>query len=250
MYYYKKKQCQTIEDIINQFPKELHTQSDKPKSKGEFSSPFRSTIPLLILVKDFPALLKPFGVDGDLIFEYETKPKYGIGKPSCSDLICVNENACLVIEAKRTEPKYTLVKKWLDGSENKKAVLTGWLDFINAYAKKTIVITDVLDIPYQAIHRVASACAMKKNVTKIAYFIFDPTADMEHYYKSILISLKRLIGNSIEYYYCFYNLDKSSTQTDLERRWTGGERNLGKEVIDGILQSKLMKIAEKATAND
>lgn len=242
MFNYKGTKCTSIEEFLDLFPQE---NSERENVTGEFSSPFRSTIPLIILYKDFPEFLNPFGIAGEYIFEYETKPKKGIGRASCSDLVGYDSKTCLVVEAKRTEPPYDLVEKWYDGSKNRKLVLEGWLEYINEYSGKNIKITDIMDIPYQAIHRIASACSMKKDVTRLAYFLFDLNDKEESYYKDVLRKLKRIIGNSVIYNYCLYKIEKHPLQGELEQRWMNGERNLEKEVKKGIIDSKLMKIVKK-----
>ncbi|GAB1455855.1 hypothetical protein MASR2M48_11620 [Spirochaetota bacterium] len=242
MYNFKEVSCNSVDDLLDLFPQENEEMINRG---GEFSSPYTSTIPLIILVKDFPELLDPFHIDGQQIFEYETKPKKGIGRASCSDLAVIDDFSCLIVEAKRTEPKYELVEKWFDHSKNRKLVLEGWLDFINEHTGKSIKIEDIMDIPYQAVHRTASACAVKKKNTKIAYFLFDINEEKGKYYKDILRKLKRLTGNTITYYYCLFRIKKTKTQLELEAQWDNGVRNLEKEVKTGIINSNLMKIVKK-----
>ena len=143
--------------------------------KGEFDSPFRSTIPLIELVYEEKLLkeLLGYGSNAKFVFEDETHIKKG--KASCTDLVIYDEEKSCFIEAKRTEPQYETVEKWLGTPKNinRKDVLNGWLEYIKERCKKNIQIQDVNDIVYQMVHRFASACKGKED-TELVYILFNP----------------------------------------------------------------------------
>jgi len=112
--------------------------------KNEFRSPYRSTIPLLVLFKS--EVWNNFGLIADsdkdnitYFFESETKVIKGKGRASCTDLMIISNDICIAVEAKRTEPPQASVKKWLGNSENKKCVLEGWFKIIEAKTKKQLI---------------------------------------------------------------------------------------------------------------
>ncbi len=93
-------------------------------------------------------------------FEFPTMNKKGKGKASMTDLMMFTDNHRIALEAKYTEyekSKYEPVSSWNEKNEdNKNDVLDGWL----SYMGKTKENIDGLgSIPYQLIHRIASAYA-------------------------------------------------------------------------------------------
>ena len=78
---------------------------------GEFESPYRSTIPLLSLMRDGQAVVQDvlvacgFAPNPDLHFEFTVPPKKGKGKPSHTDLMVCAGPVCMAVEAKWTEPQ-------------------------------------------------------------------------------------------------------------------------------------------------
>lgn len=113
---------------------------------GEFQSPFRSTIPLLALIKDsgsaLESLLDTLGVSlsPKFVFEHQVETRGGRGKPSHTDLMITSSDRAWPVEAKWTEPRYPTVAEWIAESErastpeearrkrkNRAAVANGWL---------------------------------------------------------------------------------------------------------------------------
>lgn len=148
----------------------------------EFSSPARSTLPLLSLLKDdepfLKALLGSMEMRGDsnLCLEYTVKPPKGIGKVSCTDLMAISGDSALAIEAKWTEDRYETVKSWLQkgsGSSNRQTVLDGWLGLLQQRSTLTLNPASFSDAVYQMVHRAASACDAG-NDPRMAYLIFSP----------------------------------------------------------------------------
>lgn len=235
--YFKDEKINSFNEIIDKY------------GKNEFKSPYRSTIPLLALFKS--EVWNNFGLiaesDKDNIkyfFESETKVIKGKGRASCTDLMIISNDICIAVEAKRTEPPYASVKKWLGDSENKKLVLEGWLEIIEAKTKKAIDIQLINDLPYQLIHRVASACYMKKNKTHIVYLVFDLNTTQKNYYLKSINSFSKLLNSSITIQLICFNIDKSEKQKKIELSWIDGNRDLSLDIIDSIKNSSLMKFIQ------
>ncbi|MBZ0328269.1 MAG: hypothetical protein K8F54_11730 [Altibacter sp.] len=237
MIFYNKQEINSIDLIYNKF------------NKNEFKSPRRSTIPLIVLFKHNQILSKELInlnsiTDIDYIFEYKISAVKGKGLPSCTDLMIEYSNDCIAIEAKRTEPPYEKVKKWLSNSSNKRLVVEGWLEIINNYTGLKIEISEIQDLPYQLIHRVASACSLMKLHTKIIYIGFDLNKRKSNYYLNCLECFSSILENKLDLYLYCYNIDKTEEQIQLERRWDLGERDLSKNIISGLQNDNLMKLSE------
>ncbi len=144
-----------------------------------------------------------------LCFEYGVSvPKgFGRGKASMTDLMIITPDHVIAIEAKYTEylkSKYEPLCKWLKDSknngfnENKLKVLAGWLKYIQDFGGIDILPKDDIqsfvedftkkgetqNIPYQLIHRIASACAVAKeraceNAVVIYQLFNDSDGEME-----------------------------------------------------------------------
>lgn len=117
----------------------------------------------------------------DYCFEYPT-PAYKnreIGKTlvysksSMTDLmILFKEDVRIAIEAKYTEyikeKEYTpILNNWYDNVDHRKAIIQCWIDYINQSGCSDIVSAEELlnnspELPYQFLHRTASACFMCK----------------------------------------------------------------------------------------
>lgn len=234
---YKETDCPTFDFLIDQFP-------DK-----EFKSPYRSTIPLLVLFCNRTNELNAFNdynkyVAPEFIFEHETPVKKGKGKPSCSDLVIETEEKAVVIEAKRTELRYIKVKDWLDNTQNKNDVLDGWIESINNQSDCDIKPKDIQEIPYQMIHRIASACSLKKKDITVVYMGFDLDKKKEEYYKSNLLVMSLLLKHRLNIFIADYKIHPSETQINLQEKWDSGVRDLSAEVRLGLINNELMEICE------
>ena len=115
----------------------------------------------------------------DKYFEFPTVVKGGIGKASMTDLMLLTDKFGIAIEAKYTEyngtRKYETVSEWSKKrkkTENAEAVLDGWLSYMG---KKRDEISNLDSIPYQLIHRIASAyavCVENKRTPVVVYQLF------------------------------------------------------------------------------
>jgi hypothetical protein len=92
----------SIEELLLEFP---------PRA---FASPFRSTVPLVSLVKDdWPILgliadsvgMRPSGIH----FEFQVAPPGVDGNPSQTDAMLLSDQCAIAVEAKWTEPRYETV---------------------------------------------------------------------------------------------------------------------------------------------
>jgi 3-oxoacyl-[acyl-carrier protein] reductase len=195
-------------------------------SEGEFASPYRSTIPLLSLVKDQCALLRKILTEFDvpdrasLHFEFKVDPIRGRGKPSHTDLMVRSEQRALAIEAKWTERPYDTVAVWIRkgatpthrrdatpvGHEaarnNRREVLAGWIDQLQRFAARELDPQDFTGVTYQMIHRAASACYDASN-PQLTYLHFvdahDRKRDSIDYCRRQLQHLHALLGHSSQF---------------------------------------------------
>ncbi len=238
MIYYKKQEITNFNELVSKY------------ILNEFKSPYRSTIPLLLLYKNRPNYFFNLIVQNDaalvdLIFEYETKVRKVEGRPSGTDLMINHPSVSIAIEAKRTEPQYEKVNSWLDESKNRKDVLNGWLEYINEYILEQISIRDILELPYQLVHRVASACSIKKKCTNVVYVGFDLNDAKKEYYKNNLNKFSKLLKRKINILFASFKINKSEEQIKLESEWEQGDRDLSVEIKNGIINNNLMSFIEE-----
>jgi len=246
---YKNQSLSSSQYLIRQYP------------PGEFDSPFRSTIPMLCFWRDpeaaFTEIARTIRIDPPqhmtLSFEYCVAAQKGNGRASQTDLMLISDQHSVAIEAKYTEPPYEKVKAWIGDSDNRRLVLEGWLDLINAKAIEGIVgVDEILDFPYQMIHRLASACFLDRPKNILVYQCFDLNQDKTDYY---LTNLEQLIGlfQMQETFSAFLTnqfMLKSSEYQQLQNRWNNGERRMSNAVLDsmkkedfiGFIEPKVLKI--------
>ncbi len=140
-------------------------------------------------------------------FEYPVPVNGGKGKASMTDLMILADRYAIAIEAKWTEckRKYETIKEWKKSGdvENHKKVLNGWIAYIDEYLKdrgsnwKMKTAEAIEEIPYQLLHRVASACYAAKERNKT---------------------------NAIVIYHLFYDTGKSGTESYMRNNYAN---NLG-----------------------
>lgn len=156
--------------------------------------------------------------DSKLYFEYgvSVPPGFGRGKASMTDLMIISKNQVVAIEAKYTEylnSKYEPLGKWLNESkslDNRRKVLAGWMQYIVKFGgidisheKDTLTFVNrfvnedgVNEIPYQLIHRIASACAVANEKSfKAAMVIYQLFYDKEN--KEKMESFSRVLKKAI-----------------------------------------------------
>ena len=218
---------------------------------SEFSSPARSTVPLLIYWKNIEKRVREFydyiniNVPNSVkaCFEYTVPVQSGKGKASHTDLMLLSQKHVVTIEAKYTEPRYDSVQKWLGHppSENKNQVLGGWLELIKRVTGIKLSPDVVFGSAYQLIHRTASACYPNAKNRFVVYQCFDLNAHKKSYYKEQLFKLSDLLSssNNLRFYLLNFPIIKSEAYMELESLWKGGQRRLEFPVKKGILKGTL-----------
>ena len=131
------------------------------------------------------------------------------GKASMTDLMILTSQCAIAIEAKWTECEsvYESIGKWKASgvAENHGKVLNGWKGYINTYLKGRvrgkITVTD--DMPYQLLHRVASACYVamlegKKKTATVIYHLFYSNEEecdkAKEFAKALENSVRKMFG--------------------------------------------------------
>lgn len=187
--------------VINQYKDIVRCYPD-----SEFDSITRSTVPSLLFWHGgeirITELARSLNLEPPssctIDFEHKVYPPKGIGKPSCTDVMITWDGVAVAVEAKFTEPPYENVSSWLNkGSENRIEVLDGWLDLISSRIEKSMRRDQVADIPYQMIHRLASACAKDEPLAVMLYQVFMPNHEKKQYYKNQLENLRQSFGKSV-----------------------------------------------------
>ncbi|HMV78689.1 MAG TPA: hypothetical protein PL048_02955 [Leptospiraceae bacterium] len=155
--YYGKSGKNDYNTIIDMFP------------KNSINSVRTSSLPLLAFWKEtnsrLKELLNSLQIENkekfSLCFEYPTSSG-GNGKASMTDLMIFSNSKKLAIEAKFTEigEQYELIRNWIvkGNKENRKEVLTKWIDIVKPFSQTELNIERMESIPYQFLHRTASAC--------------------------------------------------------------------------------------------
>ena len=219
-------------------------------SAEEFDSPTRSTIPLLEYwrspkeriqeLADKLSLPVPQRVRLD--FEHIVNPPRGKGRASQTDLMLISPQFRVAIEAKWTEPRYETVGSWLrNQSSNKKSVLQGWFDLLEERGAGPLLPHHVRDLPYQMVHRAASACHVDDVANRwLVYLVFDAMTTKQREYLRDLDGLREALGpaSSLGIALAECRIKPTPSLTDLRRRWDAGERHLHVPVLQGLRQGQ------------
>jgi hypothetical protein len=110
----------------------------------------------------------------------------------------------LAIEAKWTEQRYETVGDRIgrENTENRRQVMTGWLDLLQPHAARVLHVDDFHYAVYQMVHRAASAC-YKAERPQLAYLHFTPDPSgkgaTSAQYQSDLEHLQELLGNPAKF---------------------------------------------------
>lgn len=135
-----------------------------------------------------------------LCFEYPTKTQEGKGKSSMTDLMIINSNEKIAIEAKFTEyykikSNSGLIKNWKNkgNTENRIKVLGYWTSLIEKFSNGDL--TNIDEIDYQFYHRTASACKDAKSAVVIYQLFYNnKTKDDLDLYKNKLKEYVKIIN--------------------------------------------------------
>jgi hypothetical protein len=220
----------------------------------EFASPRCSTVPFLAYWCDAKGRLEEFsdsvGVSlsnsVQLDFEHKVPVQQGSGKSSCTDLMILSDGIAVAIEGKFTELRYKDVRTWLGQfpSQNRTDVLSGWLDLLGRSVNGDFSIDNFFNLPYQLIHRAASACYAGAKERWLVYQIFDATSENCQLYINDLSNLKSLVGMESGLRFCLVacTLMRSDQYANLEAMWDSGNRDLHKQVVAGLRSGDLLKV--------
>ena len=180
-----------------------------------------------------------------LSFEYRVPVAKGVGKPSCTDLMLLSADCAAAIEAKFTEPRYETVGDWLgpDPSANRIAVLEGWLDLVGSVANCALSVDDVRDLPYQLIHRAASACTLNRPRHLLAYLVFGTCPP---HYAHDIAALRDLFGPSSRLSALCLEcpLGRVPEFDNLERAWIAGDPGLVERIRAALSRGPLFQFGK------
>lgn len=150
-------------------------------SPTDLKSTKTSTIPFLnhwkVTEEAARSLKEALGLASEpttLAFEYPT-PSAGKNKASMTDLMVWGNGWKVAIEAKYTEvtTSYETVGKWNAAqTANRSDVAAHWLKMIAPYSQTKLDEQLVRDVPYQFLHRTASACYEIPQRAYVAYQVF------------------------------------------------------------------------------
>lgn len=226
----------------------------------EFDSPTRSTVALLDYCRSPEQCMRELhtalglSVPARVLlnFEYTLSPRRGIGKPSQTDLMVISRpELAIAIEAKWTEPRYETVGTWLGDSPNRSEVLRGWCELLEQRGAKKDLEEDLHRLPYQMVHRAASACHVKDvSSCWVVYLVFKPTASKRSEYLADLTCFRDVLGSrsSLGIALAECSIEQSESLIELRRRWDdAGERQLNVPVrqclkTGGLLRAQLEQV--------
>lgn len=212
-----------------------------------------SSIPLVqFWQKTEEHLLKLFeeiGLSSDntiLCFEYPTKPQEGKGKSSMTDLMIINSNAKIAIEAKFTEynkikSNSGLIKSWKNkgNTENRIKVLGYWTSLIKRFSNGDL--TNIDEIDYQFYHRTASACKDSKSAFVIYQLFYNnKTKDELEKYKNKLMEYVKLINPNESLH--FYIWEVKVLQKNEIQLGNNPFLEMKEHSVYEILESKISKV--------
>jgi hypothetical protein len=223
------------------------------------ASPFRSTVPLVALVKDqWPLLHSILSVCGlsatdvGMHFEFTVKSPRGDGRPSQTDAMVLAESMAIAVETKWTEPRYPTVADRLNrggASESQRDFLTGWLDLLSPVAKKPLHLDSFSDVVYQMMHRAASAClpGLRSSLVYLHFVTVSATRSHPRHYRKDLTHLHSLLGCPAGF--PFYLVELPMTLTTQFRKIEGlkkGTRETDRAVRSALLSGGLFEFGEPA----
>ncbi len=196
--------------------------------KDEFYSPFRSTIPLLDLIKNGKEMLRELihelGVKEEHTYhlEYRVKPSAVRGTPSHTDLLVQGKDHVLGIEAKWTEKRYERVERWVKKGKNpnnRKVVLQGWVNIFKEFLNNPLSIEGMNNQVYQMVHRAASVCSCTTNPI-LAYMQFTEALQLkkDSYIYQDLSSLWSVLGHpeSFPFYFVQVLIEPNQAFREIE----------------------------------
>jgi hypothetical protein len=178
-------------------------------------------------------------------FEHPVGPTLGRGKPSYTDLMILAPATAIAIEGKYTEPAYETVGAWLrePRDQNRCDVLRGWLDLLNRATGAGLTLDVVVHLPYQLVHRVASACYPDARHRAVIYQVFD---DMHRErYLDELRSLRALVKTpALKLAVLSTPAVPGERYSRLLAQWDAGERKMARVVRSALLDGQAFTFTE------
>ena len=231
----------------------------------EFNSPWRSTIPLVEFWRSPEKRVRELSHSLGLVvptsvrlgFEHTVSPPRGRGKASHTDVMVASSQFVLAIEAKWTEPRYEVVGDWLGDSTNRAEVLRGWCDLLQQRTTDRVDANDLATLPYQMVHRAASACdeAGPESNCWLVYMVFNAEGNSLRDCRADLRGLRQALGpgSSLGIALAECSVDQSNVLLDLQGCWSKGARALAKPVREslrsgGVLLASLERVHLLASA--
>jgi hypothetical protein len=220
---------------------------------ADLDSPRRSTVPLVAYWQNPIARLTrlqdqlgfpPFA-SASFSFEHPVNPSLGRGKPSYTDLMILTPTTAIAIEGKYTEAEYEKVHAWLHDprDQNRCDVLRGWLNMLEMVTGARLTIDSVLHLPYQLVHRAASACFQSTTHRAVVYQVFD--AAHRQRYLDTLQHLRILLATPTLKLGVFATpASPTRRYSDLLACWDAGERRMAREVRSALLDGQAFTFAE------
>ena len=101
-------------------------------------------------------------------------------------------------------------------------------------------------MPYQMIHRAASACCLDAENRWLAYQVFDASKGKWDMYLADLRTLAKLLGKRSTLRICVVgcSLTRTDRQIELEQRWDDGdEHDLVEPVLEGLRHGDLFRVS-------
>ena len=154
-------------------------------------------------------------------------------------------SVAIAIEAKYTEPAYERVDAWLHEprDQNRCDVLGGWLDMIHGATGIKLTIDPILHLPYQLIHRAASACFPPAVHRAVLYQLFDVTHRDRHLDE--LRNFRALLpAPSLKLGVLTTPTAPSEVYAGLLARWNAGERTMAHAVRSALLEGEILRFEE------
>ena len=120
----------------------------------------------------------------------------------------------------------------------------GWLNQIGTSTSRLLDVTQVLDLPYQLIHRTASACSVQRPTRSVVYQVFG--SGPVDYYVNSLAELWRLLSASplLAFHVLACPLEKLPAYVGLEERWRRRDPAIASAVRSALLAGPRFSFGE------
>lgn len=244
-----------IEILLNRKPVHDFKELVKSFPKSQFDSPRRSTVLLLDSWRTFEpnvnyieeSLRADFSANCRIHFEYRVSPPKGKGKASFTDVMLCGNGTVAAVEAKFKDPAGDDVSKWLSKGNkptNRKQVLEGWLSLIECATGVSLSAKEVSTLPYQLIHRTASACSISARSRHVVYQVFDPAK--EGYYSGSLQDMSKSLQDSsaVSFWLMLCPFEPLEKYCGLLTKWDEGERKMSAKVAQALVSKSLARFLQ------